>query len=644
MAIFWARIGFLATLLTTLANAGGALALSPDDARHLLVRTGFGASPAEIAELGPFDRARAVDRILSGMRADPVTPHPTFLDRTWPPYHDMPSMTEPQRQAFIQARREDMQRLKAWWYAEMIATPSPLTERMTLFWHNHFVSAFEAVGYNVHRMWEQNEMFRREAGGNFARLLHAVLRDPVMLRYLDNSTNRKGRPNENLARELLELFTLGEGHYTERDIKEIARALTGLTIDRASDWGFRYLPAIHDDGGKDFLGTSGLGVDDVERAILAQPRTAQFIVEKLWRDFVSPALPAPSEIERIASAMRSARYEIKPALRALLLSDTFWSPSDRGTMVKSPVELIVGAHRDLGLPVVDLAALPVHGKRLGQDIFEPPNVKGWPGGTTWITPASLVARYDVLTRLLDSRGLVAPAPAQGQREIALRLAGDSWRGGPHYIVRINGTTLIADRELDFGNDTEKFGTLPDRADWNWRVLRFPVSGPVTQVSVEFVNDGAAPPDANGTRRGDRNLYVDQLEIDGEVFRAFDARQTTTKACGRLRPGDLYCNGTLVFDLAKMRAAGMASDISPAENAMTDGMMAPASRRMQFNASGNRIVNLDADAWLATLPASWRKSDAMWRALAPLPPVGSMRADDAEAAMRVVVFDPVYQLM
>jgi uncharacterized protein (DUF1800 family) len=643
MATFWARIGIFATVFTTLV-AGDARALSPDDARHLLARTGFGAAAGEIADLAPFDRAQAVDRVLAGLRTTPTTPHPAFLDRAWPRYRDMPSMVEQDRQAFIQARREEMQQLKSWWYAEMIATPSPLTERMTLFWHNHFVSAFEAVGYNVHRMWEQNALFRREGGGNFARLLHEILRDPVMLRYLDNSTNRKGRPNENLARELLELFTLGEGNYTEKDIKEIARALTGMTIERTTDWGFRYVAAIHDDGGKDFLGTSGLGTDDVERAILAQPRTARFVVEKLWREFVSPDLPPPAEIERIASVLRAGGYAMKPALRALFLSDAFWLPATRGTMVKSPVVLIVGAHRDLGLPVVDLSSLPVQGRRLGQDLFEPPNVKGWPGGTTWITPASLVARYDVLTRLLDARGLVAAVPPSGQREIALRMAGDSWKGGPRYVVRVNGATLIADRELDFGNDTEKFGTLPDRADWTWRVLHFPVAGPVAQVSVEFVNDAAAPPDASGNRRGDRNLFVDRLEIDGEVFRAIDAAQTTVTPCGRPRAGDLYCNGKLVFDLPAMRAAGRADAIPAMENAMAPGMMAPAAGPMTTAARTARPVNLDAEAWIAALPAAWRKDGALWHALSPLPPVGDARAADAETALRAIVFDPVYQLM
>ncbi len=523
---------------------------------------------------------------------------------------------------------------------------------MTLFWHNHFVSGFEGVGFNVHRMWDQHASFRREAGGNFAKLLYAMLADPILLRYLDNQTNRKGRPNENLARELLELFTLGEGHYTETDIKEIARALTGRTIERSTDFGYRFVPGMHDEGGKTFLGAIGLHGDDVARVLLAQKRTAQFVVEKLWREFVDAELPDNAEIERVASVLRDSGYEMKPALRALFLSDAFWATAGRGALIKSPVALIVGVHRDLGLPVVDLAALPVHGRRLGQDLFEPPNVKGWPGGTLWITPASLVARYDVLARLIANRTLVAPRPAPGRRDIALRLAADSWQGGPRFVLRVNDSRVVATHEIDFGIDTARFGSMPDRLDWNWRVVRFPVDEPVRKVSVEFVNDAGAPPDANGVRRGDRNMFVDWLEVDGETYRALDGEQTTAnQACRASRPGDLHCNGTLTFDIAKLKAGGKARPRATTEDMMAMpagasgnamGMMAPAMNPTAPEVA--RAVHLDADAWLATLPASWRRPDTMWRALAPVAPVADAIRPDAEASMRAIIFDPVYQLM
>jgi uncharacterized protein (DUF1800 family) len=645
MARIWAGLGFLATL----AVAAPAAALSPEEARHFLSRTGFGASSAEIAELAPLSRAQAVDLILSRTRTEPVVPPPEFLARAWPPYRNFPDMTQEQRDHFIQARRAEMQTLKAWWYAEMIATPSPLTERMTLFWHNHFVSAFEAVGYNIHRMWDQNKLFRREATGSFAVLVYEILRDPIMLRYLDNASNRKGRPNENLARELLELFTLGEGHYSEADIKEIARALTGRAIERTSDFGFRFAPGIHDDGFKQFFGRRGaFAGDDVARIVLEQPRAAEYVAEKLWREFVSPALPPRAEIAHVAAALRDSRFQMKPALRVLFVSDAFWAPAHRGAIVKSPTALIVGLHRDLGLPVVDLQALPTYGRRLGQDLFEPPNVKGWPGDALWITPALLVNRHDVLTRLLANRDLV---PAQRGRAVNMRVAGDAWRGAPKMVVTVNDGALRDSKDIDFAIDTERFGNLGDRADWVWRVVRLPFDGPVEKVTVEFVNDGGAPT-VDGVKRGDRNLFVDWIEIDGETFPALAAKQVSTNpACGANRPGDLYCNGRIDFDLAAMRAAGAARNGEMGMgSAMGDGMMAgnamqaaAARTAAAPRAPSGRTIHLDAGSWRATLPAPWRDTREIWRALAPLPPVASVPQADLEAALRTIVLDPVYQV-
>ena len=198
----------------------------------------------------------------------------------------------------------------------MLTTPSPLTEKMVLFWHNHFVSSLQKVRSPV-LMYRQNALLRKHALGYFGDLLHEVAKDPAMVIYLDSASNRKGQPNENFAREVMELFTLGEGNYGENDIKEAARAFTGWSLD--PDTGeFVVRPLIHDDGVKTVLGRSGnFDGDAVLDILLAQPQTAEFIVAKLWREFVSPT-PDPAEVKRIARMFRDNRYNIKVALRALL--------------------------------------------------------------------------------------------------------------------------------------------------------------------------------------------------------------------------------------------------------------------------------------------------------------------------------------
>ena len=621
---------------------GPAAALDAEDARHLLTRSGFGADAAQIAALSRLGREEAVDRVLAATGKTATVPPPAFLSAPWPNYRDMYTIPQEQRDAFNQARRAEMQELKTWWLVEMIATPAPLTERMTLFWHNHFVSAFEATGQNSHRMWNQNDLFRRESTGSFAALLRAILSDPVMLRYLDASTNRKGRPNENLARELLELFTLGEGHYAETDIKEIARALTGLSVDRDTQWGFRFYPGFHDGGAKSFLGTTGQTADDVVTALLGHPRTATFLTEKLWREFVSPE-PEPAQVARIADTLRAASYELRPALRALFLSEAFWDRRNRGSLIKAPAVLIAGLHRDLGLPLVDPAALAIHSRRLGQDLFEPPNVKGWPGGETWITPASLVARNDVLGRLLDNRGLVGTPLPRGAEALALRVAGEAWQGFPRMRVSINDGVVVADQEIDFALDTGRFGRVPDRNDWTWRVLRFPVEQPVKRVVVQFTNDAAAPMPRDGGPRGDRNLFVDWIEVAGRVHPATRATQRfDSPACVSRRAGDMFCNGDLTFDIAGGEDAPMAGMMG--SGMMMGSEMAPGGRAGAGPAMPPRRVNADAAAWLASLPSAWQRRGERWRALMPIAPVGASAPDDDEATLRALVLDPAYQLM
>ena len=369
-----------------------------EDARHLLARTGFGPTDAEVRAYAALTREQGVNLLLRDARTDAITPPPAFVAETGALRYPRPeNATVEERRAFQQQQVRQGLELRAWWMNEMLVTRSPLTERMTLFWHNHFVSSQQKVRF-ARLMYAQNATLRANALGDFATLLHAASKDPAMLIYLDTAQSRKGQPNENFAREVMELFTLGEGHYSEKDIKEAARAFTGWSLDR--DTG-RYLfrPAVHDNGVKTVLARSGsFDGDDVLDIILARPETAQFITTKLWREFVSPE-PDAREVARIAEIFRGQNYDIKVALRSLLLSDAFWAQSNRGTLVKSPVELVVGTLRQLDVAPGSAMPFAVVAAGMGQNLFSPPNVKGWPGGEQWINSNTLLARKQFLDRL-----------------------------------------------------------------------------------------------------------------------------------------------------------------------------------------------------------------------------------------------------
>jgi len=219
-----------------------------------------------------------------------------------------------------------------------------------------------------------------------------------MLVYLDNAGSRRQAPNENFAREVMELFTLGEGRYPERDVKEAARAFTGWSVDR--DTGeYLYRPFFHDFGTKTVLGRTGrLGGDDVLDLLLARPETAILVTRKLWREFISPA-PDEREVERLAGTLRDSRYEVRPLLRAMLLSEAFWSPASRGALIKSPVDLVVGTMHTFGIRPPTLRPAVTASALLGQNVFAPPNVKGWPGGEAWINSATLLGRKQLIDRI-----------------------------------------------------------------------------------------------------------------------------------------------------------------------------------------------------------------------------------------------------
>ncbi|MBZ0167518.1 MAG: DUF1800 domain-containing protein, partial [Candidatus Omnitrophica bacterium] len=270
----------------------------------------------------------------------------------------------------------------------------------------HFATSIKKVR-RADYMLAQNLTLRQHALGHFDKMLHAIAKDPAMILFLDNQSNRKGAPNENFAREVMELFTLGEGHYTEADIKDAARAFTGWTVDQRYRT-FTKRQRQHDDGTKRVLGKRGnLDGEDVLKILLERPETAMFITEKLWREFISPD-PDPKELTRLAAVFRSRDYDISALMQAILTSDHFYAPENRTSLIKSPVEYIAGLLRQFKVRPTDLEPLTNLSRGMGQDLFNPPNVKGWPGGTNWINSNTLTMRQQLTGRIFRAEEMPAP--------------------------------------------------------------------------------------------------------------------------------------------------------------------------------------------------------------------------------------------
>ncbi len=293
----------------------------------------------------------------------------------------------------------DSSGLASWWLHRMTHTPSPLLEKMTLFWHGHFATGAGKVN-DARAMLRQNELLREHALSNFGPLVHQISRDVAMLVYLDSEDNRKTRPNENYARELMELFCLGTGNYSEQDIKEVARAFTGWEIRRGK---FRFNPYQHDSGSKSFLGETGVfDGDDAIDIVLNQDAAARFIARKLIRFFVFEDRPVPDSLaEPIARTLREHDLHIGTAVRQILGSQIFFSDQAIGQKIKSPVELSIGFLRFFGA-TVNMQFLRQRLERLGQLPLYPPNVKGWDGGKTWINASTVLARANLIKDILEN--------------------------------------------------------------------------------------------------------------------------------------------------------------------------------------------------------------------------------------------------
>lgn len=389
----------LATTLLTTPTLASPDAMTADEARHLISRTGFGAAPHEIKAMIGKSYANGVAEIIAGLSTTPSTPMPTWVDDWAYPYEYIWTLDQTRVELFYTNRWMELEELSAWWFAEMAATPSPLTERLTLFWSDHFANSYDA---HENSQWaaQQNRFLRANAAGNFANLAHGMLHDPAMLVFLDNTENVKDAPNENLGREFLELFTLGEGRgYTQDDVRAAARMLTGTTIDDAGAPRVILEKETHDTGKKTIFGQTGrYGADDLVTLTLAHPDFGPYIVEKLWLTFVSDQIDT-SEINRLTAIWRANDLEMEPLLKALFLTDAFWDKANRGRLVKSPIEMLIGSIRTFGLTMADGRELIWIAEELGQMPFMPPNVGGWPHGTDWINEATASARASTLTYL-----------------------------------------------------------------------------------------------------------------------------------------------------------------------------------------------------------------------------------------------------
>lgn len=363
--------------------------------QHLFLRGAFGETPGTINSLLNTPLPTIVEQLFDSSKEYKeisYLPYPINEDR-----EDKGATGFQMLMMFIKSFAE-LEELNSEWIFKMTHTKAVLREKMTFFWHNHFATSI-FFGYP---MQVQNNTLRKFALGKFGDMLHAIAKDPAMIAYLNNQQNKKDHPNENFAREVMELFTLGEGNYTENDIKEAARAFTGWTHD--NKWEYQFKEKQHDFGEKIFLDQKGnFNGEDIINFLLGNKQTARFITGKIYREFVNPVIN-PKRVEQLAESFFNSGYDISGLMKQLFTSDWFYDEENIGVKIISPVELVVRYNKLINTEFKDPKTLVKLQKALGQVLFYPPNVAGWKGGTAWIDSASLLLRLNMPANIASGKG------------------------------------------------------------------------------------------------------------------------------------------------------------------------------------------------------------------------------------------------
>lgn len=385
-----------------------------DQIKHLYSRASFGIRYAELEKLSGISPAKAVRRLLK--QAENVEPLNEVSERLQrPPRAENPS--EEVIKEYLRKRNEQETAINIAWTKRFAQTEAPLLEKMTLFWHGHFACRMND-GYYLQQL---NNVHRRNALGNFKTLLTEVAKAPAMLSFLNNQQNRKGRPNENFARELMELFTLGRGNYTENDVKQSARAFTGWQYKDATG-DFFFNQRQHDDGSKTFFGKTGnFSGEDIIDMILEKRQAAYFISEKLYKFFVNDT-PNTQHVKELSETFYSSGYEIRPLVEKIFTSAWFYDTINVGNKIKCPVEFLAGLNRQFNIKYENMKVLLQLQRSMGQAVFYPPNVAGWAGGQNWIDSSSLLTRMKLPSVLLNGGIIESDGKADPEDEAFISAA------------------------------------------------------------------------------------------------------------------------------------------------------------------------------------------------------------------------------